>query len=400
MATTPAPVVPETPAPDPPPVPVLPHRSCELCTSYELQASELLTNWPPWINPDTEYTCADPAVAYGDFDQDGDEDVFVAVLSVDRETPLWPAQMHPTPVRMFLNEGEAGFQESVAIFSGPMPGAVHPRKSITGDFNADGRLDILVADHGYDFEPWPGAPPLLLLSTDRGLQAAPGLEDVVAYHHGAASGDIDNDGDLDIVLTGGPEPPAMSVLRNDGRGGMTYTTEPLPDELLAGYLGGFLTVELIHLDADPYVDLLATGFENLSRGTRIYWGDRSGIYSVDRKTVIPELEGWEIVNDIDAEDLDGDGLRDLILNRAMLEPFYQGYSIQVLRGTGDRQFEDATAAMLREGTDRDANWLEWIRVVDLNNDGALDLFVDDCSDHGLHWLNNGSGRLAPGPPIS
>ena len=112
-------------------------------TSYELQASALLTDWGTLLGG-----CAAHTVAYGDFDGDGDEDTFVAEVSVE-EGPHGGLSKDPVPVHMFLNEGPAGFRLADEIFRGPVPRIVHPRKALPGDFNGDGRLDIFVAATGY-----------------------------------------------------------------------------------------------------------------------------------------------------------------------------------------------------------------------------------------------------------
>ena len=158
-ATTPA-APPVTPPP-PPPVFTAPPPS------YELQYSQLRPDWGA-LRRELELYGSD-AVAYGDFDGDGDEDVFVAP---GMNTP------DPKPVEMYLHEGAAGFRLSDEAFVGDTPRVILGRKAIPSDFNGDGRLDIFVAAHGYDAPPFAGEAPLLLLSTAAGRETTEGLDHV------------------------------------------------------------------------------------------------------------------------------------------------------------------------------------------------------------------------------
>ena len=70
---------------------------------------------------------------------------------------------------------------------------------------------------------------MLILSSDDGLRDAPkGLENLVGFHHGAASGDIDYDGDLDILVTNNFAPSTFLLL-NDGSGSFSFDQSRLPD---------------------------------------------------------------------------------------------------------------------------------------------------------------------------
>ncbi len=338
------------------------------------------------------------AVAYGDFDGDGDEDVFVAPSDVDILLSIRTPD--PRPVEMYLNEGGGEFRFSEEIFLGEVPTVISGRKSLTGDFNGDGRLDIFVAGHGHDEPPFPGERPVLILSSEGGLEDAPeGLENLVGFHHAAASGDVDNDGDLDIVVTNNFAPYTFLLL-NDGTGSFTFDQSrlPLPD-LMAKNI---FTAEIIDVDGDLWLDLLLAGHEHEPWGetgipTTIYWGDPSGTYEDTRKTILPAVEGQGIVVDIDAEDLDGDGDRDIVLNRTADDPFYQGYFIQIVAALGDRTFADETSTRIEGSADPNGSFLTWLRLQDVNRDGHLDIWVDDEQNHGWAWLNDGSGFLSPDP---
>ena len=350
-------------------------------TSYELQTSILYTDWRPFIPPGG-------AVAYGDFDGDGDEDIFAPELSLDADGMLSPI---PVPVKLYANDG-GRFSLADWMFSGEIPKAVHPRKALTGDFNGDGKPDIFLAAHGYDAPPFPGEPPVLLLSSDNGLQYVSNLADLdgyrVGFHHSAASADIDHDGDLDIFVTDSQS--SSFFLKNDGEGVFVYDTSAVPSDLR--HPMGIYTSELIDVDDDGYPDLLVGGHEFEGMPITIYWGGSSGIYTNWRKTTLPAIEGYGIVLDLDAEDLDGDGMRDIVVNRTGDDPFYTGYFLQIVAGVGERQFTDETAQRIPDGADSDA-WLLWVRLDDLNGDGYPDILIDDPFNWGLHWLNDGAGHF-------
>ena len=357
-----------------------------LQTSHELQASVL--------NPDIreiskfkDYPEFIHAYTYGDFDGDGDEDIFVAPGNFSTD--------EATPVEIYFNDGNGNFRLDNSFFQGSIPELVHPRKAITGDFNGDGRLDIFVAGHGYDQPPYPGEAPVLLLSTENGLRQIEGLDHLVGFHHGAAAADIDNDGDLDIFVTHSNWFPFFLI--NDGDGVFSHDVDVLPSEI---NYRGIYTSELVDVDNDGYPDLLVGGHEhepeNVGTPTTIYWGSATGQYDDSRKTILPGVDGRRIVVDIDVGDLDGDGNQDIVLNRTAEEPFYRGFYIQVLSGVGNRAFSDTTSQSIDVGATEAHNWLNWLRLVDVNGDGHLDVTVDDPGGYAAGeflWLNDGSGRM-------
>ena len=352
-------------------------------TSYELQSSVLRTDWPAFVSLDQDKFVI--AVAYADFDCDGDEDVFAAPLDITAWFPVDNRSI-PTPVQVYANEGGGRFNlDTGRFFEGDIPEVIHARKALTGDFNGDGRPDIFIVTHGTDAPPFPGEQPVLLLSSDDGLRRAAGLEQLVEFWHGGASGDIDQDGDLDIFILG----LKTVFLRNDGFGNFVRDPSVVPTEL-----EGF-TSEIIDVDGDGYPDLLVAGHEYVGQPSAIYWGDDSGRYDASRTTTLPAVQGQGVVVDIDAEDLDGDGDRDIVLDRTDDDPFYAGHYIQIIINDGSRRFSDETARRIdRSGFRATARWHEWIRLQDVDGDGDRDIWVDDIHNWGRTWINDGSGRFA------
>jgi hypothetical protein len=146
-----------------------------------------------------------------DYDNDGRVDVFVTALS-NETYPL------------FRNNGDLTFAYATSTAGlGPITIPYSGWGARFADFDADGLRDIFVAQgHVLDtIEKTTGfltyrQPPLLMRNTGRGfvnVSASAGLNTPLAAR-GAAFGDLDNDGDTDVVLAQ-TDGPAL-ILRNSG----------------------------------------------------------------------------------------------------------------------------------------------------------------------------------------
>ena len=326
------------------------------------------------------------AVVYADLDRDWDTDLFYAPLN---RTP------NPLPPEVYVNDGSDDFRLAPGFLGNDPPATVHARKALPGDFNGDSRPDIFVLATGYDMPPFPGESNYVLLSSDEGYVTGSGLDSIVGFHHGGASADIDADGDLDVFVT---ENTGPFFLINDGTG--SFRQDKARIEGIGS--AGIYTAELVDVDRDGYVDILAGGHEQDGFRTQVLWGNESGVYSSARATLLPLVPGNGVVVDIDVADTDGDGDRDIVVNRTGDESgagFYRGYYVQLLSQVGSRSFTDLTAELFEDNQARGAEWFDWIRVYDVDDDGDLDAVVDDVESFAtraardLVWENDGSGRF-------
>jgi hypothetical protein len=316
------------------------------------------------------------AVGYADFNRDGREDVLTGYGSGTTDT---------TPLEMLIQKPSGVLVPDNSLLPSPIPGSVSARKVIVVDFNGDKDPDAFVADHGFDKPPFPGAQPILLLSQDGKLEVGQIPNLPTGFQHSASAADINGDGAPDIFVTDTDN--GAYLLMNDGAGGFTVTRQGIP-----AVQEGYYTSELIDLDDDGFYELLVGGHEHEGAATHVFWGDATGTFTRSRSTQVPNDMDYGIVLDFDAEDLDGDGVRELLLTRT--KPSYQGYYFQMLR-VADRDFVDVSDRIVPsrstwEGSS--ARWIPWIILRDFNGDGSLDLVVPD-NDCNPVYLNDGQGNF-------
>ncbi|MEP0985593.1 VCBS repeat-containing protein [Ekhidna sp.] len=314
------------------------------------------------------------AIAYLDANGDGNTDVFVA-------TGEFLLQGEVNSI-LAINDGQNNFTSSISEFNNNMPPATHARKTINCDFNGDALADLFVFDHGFDSDPFPGSNPKLIMQNSQGSFSWKKLTDQTGFHHGGAGADIDNDGDIDVFV-GGFDP---FFYINDGNANFEKV-----DNRFDRSMDNIFTAELIDVDKDGFVDLLLGAHEFEGDNTSIYWGSTTGSYSAELRSIITPVDGYGVILDLDAEDLNGDGFRDVVVNRTGggNANFYQGSWIQILRNNGDRTFTDVTAGFVDDPGSATYPWFPWIRIQDIDGDGDLDIFPDN-TDVGFRLMHTGT----------
>lgn len=205
------------------------------------------------------------------------------------------------------------------------------------------------------------------------------LEKDSATSAGVSLGDIDRDGDLDIVLAKGRHWPLQDmVLRNDGRG--HFMSAPLRDEPDRTY-----SAALADLDGDGDLDIVSSN----DRPDRklVYLNDGTGRYSVAGTFGAPE---WS-TRYVTVADLNGDARPDLIVaNRSGGVGTGTGKPSYVCMNDGQGAFPTCAPLATHSAT--------IIVAVDLDRDGAVDVFVPHRDGgRSLVFWNEGKGTFTAAP---
>jgi tetratricopeptide (TPR) repeat protein len=197
---------------------------------------------------------------------------------------------------------------------------------------------------------------------------------VNASYSGAWTGDIEADGDLDIVL-GAPD-RLPTVLRNNGDGSFL---EIHPFEGVSG-LSGFAWADL---DADGDADAaLIDGAGKL----HVFSNQRQGQFS---ERSLPA--NFPPVRAISIADINSDGVMDLVALQT------DGAIVRLSDRNEGQEWETAQIATLRDAPVQPGNDVR-LRIADLDNNGGLDLLVLTTSQPAktagaLAWLSDEKGSL-------
>lgn len=241
---------------------------------------------------------------YVDMNNDGREDIFYPYTTNGGLSK--PA--------VLLNYGNY-YENDNSMLPTDYVGNENTRKTLVGDYNNDSLPDLFLINQGYE-DPTTGrfnkeANTLLLSNKvthkyELGILPNIGID----FWHGGASGDLNNDGNIDIVVSAGLK---SVLLIGDGKGNFTANT--LKD--LTN--GAHMTIEIVDVNKDGQNDIIMTGDEGIDNPpaylsySKIYFNNNG---SFDNQLIMCDVNSdWRIVEDIACEDIDGDGINEIILDR-------------------------------------------------------------------------------------
>ncbi len=348
-------------------------------------------------------------VTAGDFDRDGDLDLFVGSRSIPGEYPLVPKS------RLLRNDQGWFIDVSDQVLGLQQTGLV--TSAVWSDADADGWIDLLVTHE------WA---PVKLYHNDRGKlverTSEAGLEKMRGWWNGIAGRDLDGDADMDYVVTNfglnskyhaSPEKPVRLYYGDfEGTGTMRLVEANYEGDLLYPVRGRSCSSNAIPTLTEKFPTFKQFALASL---TDIYTPQCLADAQRLEATV---LDSGVLINDgqgrfgfrplprlaqaspgfgVVLEEVDGDGWPDIYLvqnlfSRELETGHLDGGVSLLLMGRGDGTFRPVWPDHSGLVVPGDAKGLS---AVDLNQDGWVDFLVS-VNDGELLAFENQAGRLGNG----
>lgn len=280
--------------------------------------------------------------------------VEITDLNGDGKPDIIVANEQSNNVTILLGDGKGGFTQAQGS---PFPAGRAPNDIAIGDFNRDGKLDLAFANHEEKHLT------VLLGNGQGGFTPAPNSPfavEVKPHTHGVATGDLNGDGNLDLVTESWGN-NQVAVLFGDGKGSFN-TSGTFIDVGKMPYQ----RVRVADINSDGKSDIVTTNLEG--DNVTILLGDGKGDFK--QATGSPFPCGDSPFN-FAIGDVNKDGKPDLAIVNSPSSATRSGKDgLTILLGNGTGGFKTMTGSPLTTGKIPNR-----VAIGDVNGDGFSDVAV-------------------------
>jgi hypothetical protein len=291
------------------------------------------------------------SIALADFNGDGKLDIAVS-------------NFNSNTISVFLNKGDGTFGSPVVTTIQTL-GASNLGAIVSGDFNEDGKTDLIVATVAGS-----QSDIVLLGNGDGSFAQADPIPNSFGFFQGRVA-DLNGDKHLDLVAGGNGN---MTVALGKGDGTFSPAVYLPNGPLINAYLG----IDLGDVTGDKELDIVGADFGGSIGDINVFLGNGDGTFDAP----IPQSAELTQPDSVALADFNGDGKLDLLIG------FSPG-SAEVALGNGDGTFNLNTPIVLYVSSEQGSGII--VRVADFDQDGKPDALVADYVAGIFRiYLNNGA----------
>jgi len=340
-------------------------------TSYEWNETKIRLDIPSILKPygyeDDDLNGVSPTIAIADFNLDG-------YLDFQTQYNVGKSDSVPVEYHFFIYNKDSDSYVKGHNFTFTQVPTLMGRRTVVGDFNNDKKPDVVRGAGAHGRSDGAYDQPNIMLSNETGYDLMKIEGSPMSNFHGLSSGDIDNDGDLDLFFVENDEFDGFALNNGDG----TFVWNTIRERILnlGPYRYGMWTNEIYDINKDGYLDLIiaggAYGQEKGLDGITVLYGDGTGFFDYEeRVAVINQESNGE--HDVAFGDIDNDGDLDIV---AVGSVGLIGGIVTAYENTGD-SFIFRRPWIANEYLPASWTNLTTLIVKDIDGDGLLDITEEE-----------------------